>query len=157
MTRFAAAAAVAFLAACMAGQDKAGMKQEHIILTADDVKWTDGPGSLPAGAKMSVLEGDPTQDGFFTMRIKVPAGYKVPPHWHPAYERVTVLSGRFHIGLGESFDESKTRALGPGGFFSFPPKTAHFAMTSEETVVQLSTIGPWQLTYVNPADDPRKK
>jgi quercetin dioxygenase-like cupin family protein len=106
---------------------------------------------------MAVLEGDPKKEGLFVMRLKVPAGYRVPPHWHGGDERLTVLSGKFCIGLGDKFDETKTRALGPGGYFSFPPKTNHFAHTTEETVVQLATLGPWTLTYVNPKDDPRNK
>ena len=135
--------------------DKA--KQEHTILTADDVKWGEGPPSLPPGAKAAVLDGDPKKEGYFAMRLKVPAGYKIPPHWHPGHERLTVISGAFHLGLGEKFDESKAKKLTPGSYFSLPPKTAHFAMTSEETVVQIASMGPWSLTYINPADDPRGK
>ena len=135
--------------------DKA--KQEHTILTADDVKWGDGPPSLPPGAKAAVMDGDPKKEGYFAMRLKVPAGYKIPPHWHPGYERLTVISGAFHLGLGEKFDETKARKLTAGSYFSLPPKTAHFALTSEETVIQLASMGPWSLTYVNPGDDPRSK
>jgi hypothetical protein len=132
-------------------------KQEHTILTPDDIKWGDAPASLPPGAKAAVLDGDPKKEGFFCMRLKVPAGYKLAPHWHDGTERVTVLSGKFHVGLGDTFDESKMKALGAGGYTSLPPKTHHYAMTSEESVIQLTTIGPWTLTYLNPADDPRKK
>jgi quercetin dioxygenase-like cupin family protein len=138
-------------------QDEAKAKPEHLILTADDLQWADAPPSLPTGAKLAKLEGDPAKEGFFTMRLKLPAGYKIPPHWHPGYERVTVVSGIFNLGLGESFDESKTKVLPAGSYVSLPSKTAHFAMTTKETVLQLTTIGPWGLTYVNPADDPRQK
>jgi quercetin dioxygenase-like cupin family protein len=149
------------LAACIAAlaiaQDDAKAKREHIILTTDDVKWVDAPPSIPPGAQAAVLDGDPKKEGFFVMRLKLPAGYKIAPHWHPGDERVTVLSGTFKIGLGDTFDESKMKSLPAGGYFSFPPKSTHFATASEETVIQLSTIGPWSLTYVNPADDPRNK
>jgi quercetin dioxygenase-like cupin family protein len=93
----------------------------------------------------------------FTIRIKVPANYRVPPHWHPAVERVTVLSGTFNMGLGEKFDEKKIMAVGPGDMMIMQPKTNHFAWTDKETVLQLNGTGPWGITYVNPEDDPRKK
>ena len=143
------------LASLLVAQDGDKAKQEHTILTAEDVKWGDGPATLPPGAKAAVLDGDPKKEGVFTMRLKVPGGYKVPPHWHGGYERLTVVSGAFHLGLGEKFDESKARKLPAGAYFSLPPKTAHFAYTTEETVVQISTMGPWTLTYVDPKDDPR--
>jgi len=150
----AALVAVVALGALVVAQDTA--KKEHIIVTPDDIKWGDAPSSLPPGAKAAVLEGDPKKEGYFCMRLKLPAGYKIPAHWHPGEERVTVISGKFNVGLGDTLDESKTKALPPGGYFSFPAKTNHFAIIGEETVVQLSTLGPWGLTYVNPDDDPRK-
>ena len=146
---------LALLALASLLQDAEKARPEHTILTAEDVKWSDGPPSLPPGAKAAVLDGDPKKDGFFTLRLKVPAGYKVPPHWHGGYERLTVISGVFHLGLGESFDEAKARKLPAGAYFSLPPKTAHYAYASEETVVQISTMGPWTLTYVDPKSDPR--
>ncbi len=154
------AAVLAVLAAggiAMGLQEDSKAKKEHTILTAEDVKWGDAPPILPPGAKAAVLDGDPKKEGIFTMRLKLPSGYKVAPHWHPVDERLTVISGAFHLGLGEKADESKARKLPAGGFFSLPPRTAHFAFTSEETVVQISTMGPWSLTYVNPADDPSRK
>ena len=154
----AATAVLAIVAAFAAvAQDEAKAKKEHVILAPDDIKWGDAPPILPAGAKAALLDGDPKKEGYFVMRLKLPAGYKVAPHWHPGYERLTVISGKFHLGLGEKADESKMKALPAGGFFSLPPKTAHYAMTSEETVVQINTDGPWALNYVNPSDDPSKK
>jgi quercetin dioxygenase-like cupin family protein len=132
-------------------------KRDHTILTAGDVKWGDAPPVLPTGAKAAVLDGDPKREGVFVMRLKFPAGYKIAPHWHPVDERVTVISGSFHLGLGEKFDETQARKLPAGGFFSLPPKTAHFGFCPEETVIQICTTGPWNLVYVNPDDDPRKK
>jgi len=113
--------------------------------------------TLPPGAQIAVLEGDPTQEGYFTMRIKMPDGYRVPPHWHPKQERVTVLSGVLNLGTGDMFDAKKAKALQPGTYSSMPPKMTHFAWMTGETVLQLSTLGPWTINYVNAEDDPRKK
>ena len=136
--------------------EKAGEHQpDHIILVPTDFTWMDGPASLPKGVKSAVVEGDPTKAGPFTMRLKFPANYKVPPHWHPALEHVTVISGSFHMGLGEVFDESKATKLPIGGFAVMAIGTRHFAFTKEEATIQLHGIGPWGITYVNPADDPR--
>jgi quercetin dioxygenase-like cupin family protein len=113
--------------------------------------------SLPPGAQVAVLEGDPSKEGFFTMRIKMPDGYRVPAHWHPKQERITVLSGILNLGSGDTFDEKKAKALSPGTYSSMPPKMTHFAWMTGETILQVSSLGPWTITYVNPADDPRKK
>lgn len=113
--------------------------------------------SLPPGAMVAVLEGDPARKGFFAMRIKMPDGYRVPPHWHSMRERVTVLSGILNLGTGDTFDAKATRALAAGTYSSMPPGMRHFAWMKGETVLQLTTLGPWTVTYVDPADDPRKK
>jgi quercetin dioxygenase-like cupin family protein len=138
------------------GQDGSKPRTDHTIVTPDDVKWGDAPASVPPGAKAALLDGDPSKPGVFVLRLKLPAGYKMPPHWHPVDERVTVVSGKLKLGLGDNFDADKTRALGPGSFYSLPPKTSHFSVAAEETVMQISTIGPWSLNYVHPEDDPRK-
>jgi len=137
--------------------EHSGVQSVHVMVTPGDVQWTDGPASLPAGSKAAVIEGDPKNPGLFTMRVKLPANYKIPAHWHPADEHVTVISGTFNMGLGEKFDTSKGKALSVGSFAVMPAKTTHFAFTKEESVIQLHGIGPWTITYVNPADDPRKK
>jgi quercetin dioxygenase-like cupin family protein len=129
----------------------------HVMVTPGDLKWTDGPPSLAAGSKAAVIEGDPKNPGLFTMRLKLPANYKIPPHWHPADEHVTVISGTFNMGLGDTFDESKGNALPVGSFAVMPAKANHFAFTKDETVIQLHGMGPWSITYVNPKDDPRMK
>jgi quercetin dioxygenase-like cupin family protein len=134
----------------------AGEHKGHVMFTPADVPWADVP-SLPAGAKLAVLEGPLTEAVPFTFRLKLPANYKVPPHWHPAVERITVLSGTFNLGVGDTFDQAKTTALPAGSISIMEPKMHHFAWTGEETVVQLSGMGPWGITYVNPADDPRKQ
>jgi len=130
---------------------------DHGVFAPDAIQWQDGPKSLPAGAKVAVLEGDPAKEGPFTMRLSVPAGYKVPPHWHPAVEHVTVVSGTFNIGMGEMFDQSKGNKMVAGTFGFMAPQMKHFAWADEPTVIQLHGVGPWQINYVNPADDPRKK
>ncbi len=128
----------------------------HAMVTPDDIKWGPAPASLPAGAQATVLEGDPAKAGAFTLRIKMPAGYKVPPHFHPADEHVTVLQGSFYMGLGEKFDESNASRLSVGSFAMMKTGQRHFAFTGNtETIVQLHGIGPWGITYVNPKDDPR--
>jgi hypothetical protein len=90
-------------------------------------------------------------------RLKFPANYKVPPHWHPGIEHVTIISGTLHMGIGDVFDQTKTRALMPGSVAIMQPRTHHFVWTAEETIGQVHSIGPWSVTYVNPADDPMKK
>src|SRR5688500_2811177 len=91
-----------------------------------DIVWKDGPPSLPAGAKLAVLEGDPSKEGFFTMRLRLPDGYKIPPHWHPKVEHVTVISGTFNVGMGERFDQTTTRAMPAGTFGHWPAEMRHF-------------------------------
>ena len=129
---------------------------DHKILTPQEVKWSPGPASIPKGAEAAVLYGDPSKDGPFAMRLKMPSGYKIPPHSHPKPEVVTVISGTFRIGMGDKADASKLKALPAGGFFAFAPGMNHFAEAEGETVVQLNSTGPWGLTYVNAQDDPRK-
>ena len=131
--------------------------EHHKILMPQDVKWSPGPASIPKGAEVSVLFGDPSKEGLFAMRLKMPKGYQIAPHSHPKPEVVTVISGTFRIGMGETADPSKAQALPAGGFFAFPPGMTHFASTDEDTVVQLNSTGPWSLNYVNPKDDPRQK
>jgi quercetin dioxygenase-like cupin family protein len=128
----------------------------HMVVTPDTLKWAEPP-VLP-GARLAVVQGDPSKEGLFVYRLKLPAGYKVPPHLHKASENVTVLSGVFYIGLGEKFDQGSGQELPVGGFVSVPPKHPHYAWAGpQETVVQVHGVGPTDLTFVNPADDPRKK
>ncbi len=128
---------------------------DHAALTPADMKWGDGPPSLPAGAKLAVLEGDPGKAQAFTVRLRVPDGYQVAPHWHPTTEHVTVISGTFHIGMGDKLDQTSGTALGPGSFGFMGPKMHHYAWFTGESEIQIHGIGPFALNYVNPADDPR--
>jgi quercetin dioxygenase-like cupin family protein len=129
---------------------------EHKVTTPADLKWVDVPPQIPKGAKVAALYGDLTKPGLFIVRLKFPANYKIPPHWHPTDENVTVLSGAFAVGMGDKLDPA-AKALSPGTFISMPAKMHHFALTKEETVVELSAMGPFAITYVNPADDPSKQ
>jgi quercetin dioxygenase-like cupin family protein len=127
----------------------------HQIIRPEELKWQNGPPSLPPGAQSVVLEGDPEKRGFFATRLKLPAGYSIPPHIHPNIERITVISGKFNLGMGETFDKSRGQALPAGTYLFMQPGMQHFAWADEETIVQLTTIGPWKIKYVNPTDDPR--
>lgn len=128
---------------------------EHKMFAPADLKWGDAPPSLPAGGQMAVLDGDPTKNGSFTVRLKTADGYKIQPHTHPTAERVTVISGVIHLGMGDKFDQAATRELAAGSFAVLPPGMTHFVWTTGETVVQIHSEGPFEIKYVNPADDPR--
>ena len=121
------------------------------------IKWQAGPDSLPKGAMFAVLEGDPSKEGPFVFRVKVPDGYRVPPHTHPKTERVTVISGCFNIGMGDKFDESATQEMRAGAYGYWQAGMKHFVWAKGETVLQFHGMGPWSIQYVNPDDDPRKK
>jgi quercetin dioxygenase-like cupin family protein len=132
-------------------------EQSHTIITPNDVKWGPAPPSLPSGAQIAVLSGDPSKAEPFTIRLKAPDGYKIMPHWHPTDENVTVLEGTFVMGTGEKFDEAAAHAMPAGSFVRMPKGTRHYAMAKGQTVVQVHAVGPFVINYVNPNDDPRKQ
>ena len=119
------------------------------------IEWKPGPAAIPPGAKMAVLEGDPTKEGPFVVRFQFPEGYHIPPHTHPKTERVTVISGALYLATGESLDRNSARKLPAGSFGYWPAGMKHTAWSEGETIIQLHGVGPWQINYVNPADDPR--
>ncbi len=121
-----------------------------------DIKWKDGPASLRKGAKLAVLEGDPSKEGPFVMRVMLPDGYRLSPHTHPKPERVTVISGVFNLGMGSKFDVKNTKAMPAGTFGVWAPGMKHYVWIEGETVVQFRGIGPWVIECVDPNDDPRK-
>jgi len=127
------------------------------IVTPDSIKWADPPPVLSPGAQLAVVSGNPAGTGNYVVRLKMPDGYKIMPHWHPTQENVTVLSGEFHVGMGDKFDESGMRPLAPGSFAAVPPHMHHYAVAKGETIVQVHGTGPFKLVYVNPSDDPSKK
>src|SRR5688572_16113025 len=106
------------------------------IITPSQIKWLKGPDSLPPGVKVAVLEGNPEQEGPFTIRLKTPANYKIPPHWHPNTEHITILSGGMNIGMGDKFDLKKSTHVPVGGYFYMEPKMHHFAYTKTPTIIQ---------------------
>ena len=127
----------------------------HIMLAPSELIWTDLP-SLP-GVKIAVIEGPLNQTVPVMFRLKFPANFKVPPHWHPGIEHITIISGTLHMGIGDVFETSKTRGLTPGSVSIMQPGTHHYVWTNEETIGQVHSIGPWSVNYVNPADDPARK
>ena len=126
----------------------------HASASQNDIKWGPAPAVFPPGAEFAVMQGDPSKAEPFTVRLRFPNGYKIPAHTHPTVENVTVLSGTFMAGMGPKFDESALKALGRDDFASLPAEHPHYAMARGLTVVQVHAIGPFALTYVNPADTP---
>ncbi len=136
----------------------AAVLKEHIMVMPSEVQWADCPPNIPPGAQCASIEGDRSAPNvLFTYRLKMPDNYRIAPHFHPADEHLTVISGTFKMGLGEKFDEKSMSPMVAGSFMVMPKGAPHYAMTQGETVLQVHAIGPWGLTYVNPADDPRKK
>ncbi len=125
--------------------------------TPDQVPWKDGPPSLPSGSRFAVLEGNPSRQGYFAMRLELPDGYRIPPHWHPNFERLTIISGTFHLGMGEQFEQGGGMSLPAGSYAFMRPGMRHFAWAEGDTVIQVATLGPWAINYVDPATDPRRK
>jgi quercetin dioxygenase-like cupin family protein len=119
--------------------------------------WGPAPAVLPPGAEIAVLEGDPSKTEPFTVRLRLPNGYKIPPHTHPTTENVTVISGTFLAGMGGQFVDTQMQSLEVGDFASIPGNHAHYAMARGTTVVQVHALGPFALTYVNPADTPKAR
>ena len=128
----------------------------HVVVPADRVQWGPAPPVLPAGAQIAVLEGNPSEKGPVTLRLRLPANYKIPAHWHSMTERVTVLSGTFHVGMGDKLDRQASQTLEAGGFVSLPASMHHFAWTTTLAVVQINLEGPFDIFYVNPADNPQQ-
>jgi len=127
----------------------------NVLSTPKDLKWGDPPPVFEKGAQFTLISGDPSKEGLYVVRLKMPPGYKINPHWHPTDEHVTVLAGSFLVGMGETFDKASMKELPPGGYVLLPAQMRHFAMAGKkETIVQVHGMGPFQLTYVNPADDP---
>ena len=124
---------------------------------ASQLEWAPAPNFVPEGAQITVLSGDPSNDGPYVVRLKMPAGYKIPAHNHPTTEMVTVISGDFHLGMGDKLDEEKSMLLTAGGYAEAPAQMNHYAWASSPTIVQVHGQGPFAITYVNPADDPRSK
>jgi len=146
---------VALVLGLTAGVVPAFMQSSHVVVPADKVQWGPAPPHLPAGAQLAVLEGKPSEKGPVTLRLKFPANYSIPAHWHSMTERVTVLSGALHVGMGNKLDRQASQTLEAGGFVALPAKMNHFAWTASPTIVQISLEGPFDIFYVDPADHPQ--
>ncbi|MGB7729240.1 MAG: cupin domain-containing protein [Candidatus Acidiferrum sp.] len=131
---------------------------EKNAFTPDTMPYGPAPAFVPAGAQLAVLEGNPgAASGDYTVRLKMPDGYRIAPHWHPNRENVTIVSGTFKVGMGDQFEEDKMATFPAGSFAYLDPSMHHFAMASGEVVVQVHGQSPLQFNYVNPNDDPSKK
>ncbi|HZP14145.1 MAG TPA: cupin domain-containing protein [Nevskiaceae bacterium] len=148
--------ASAFVAASLLPAQSASAAGEPQFVNAADIKWGNPPPGLPQQAKFAVLMGDPGKEGPFVVRLKMPAGYKVPAHWHSIDEIVTVISGTLYLGMGDKLDESQGHELKAGGFHSIAAKTHHYAYSKKGAVVQVHGSGPFDIHYINPDDDPSK-
>lgn len=120
-----------------------------------ELKWGPAPPFFVKGAQFAVLQGDPSAEGVYTVRLEMPAGYFIAPHFHPTDEHVTVVSGALRLGMGDVEDSTKAMTLKAGGFVTAGANMHHFARAMEPTVVQVHGMGPFAITYVNPKDDPR--
>ena len=132
-------------------------KPPHVVVAPSELKWGDPPPVFEKGASFALVAGDPSKSGLYAVRLKMPAGYKIAPHWHPTDEHVTVISGSFALGMGEKFDEKSMKTLPQGGYAIAPANMRHYAMATTDAIVQVDGQGPFMLTYVNPADDPSKR
>jgi quercetin dioxygenase-like cupin family protein len=148
---------LAVIAALVTGTSAQAPKSAHVLMPADQIKWGPPPPVFEKGATFAVMSGDPGKTGMFVVRLKMPAGYQIKPHWHPTDEHVTVISGTFAVGMGDKIDKTGLKALPAGGYVLLPAEMRHYAMATVETVVEVSGLGPFQLNYVNPADDPSKR
>jgi hypothetical protein len=145
------------LAAAIACLVSPAFGEDSMIMNKADIRWGDVPPSLPKGAKIAVLYGDPGKAGQFTLRLQMPAGYKIAPHWHSKDENLTLISGEMYLGMGEKMDRAKATALKAAGYHYLPAKTSHYAFTRDKmTVIQVSGEGPFDIHWINPADDPMK-
>ena len=128
-----------------------------VMAQAPELTWGPAPAIFPAGAKMAVLQGDPGKAALFTVRLDLPDGYKIAPHFHPTAEYITVIKGTFLLGMGDKLDAAHATKLPTGAFSTVDANMHHFAIAKDRTIVQVNSMGPFVLTYVNPADDPTKK
>jgi hypothetical protein len=150
----AASAGAAFLASSIAVA--ADMAMGSMYMNTKEMKWGDVPPTLPRGAKITVLSGDPGKPGPFVARLQVPASYKIAPHYHSTDEDLTVISGTFYLGEGDKMEMKGAHAMTAGGFHHLPAKTHHYAYSKGPTVVQINAVGPFDIVYVDPKDDPSK-
>ena len=148
---------VLIIAATLVAQSSVVAADTPLVRSAKEVKWGAPPPVFPPGAKFAVIAGDPATTGLVTVRFEMPAGYKIPPHFHPTDEHVTVLKGSFSLGMGDVIDEAHALTLSPGGYAVAMANMHHYAYTTTGATIQVHMQGPFAITYVNPADDPGQK
>jgi len=144
-------------ALCIALTQPQASELHHTVVSADSIKWGPAPPSLPPGAQAAILLGSPAKEGPFVLSLKFPAGFTVPPHRHSKDEYVTVIAGAFAIASGEKVDRQSLKPLPPASFVHLPAGMPHYAVVEVETIVQINGVGPFDVTYVDPKDDPRKR
>lgn len=127
----------------------------HTVVSSESIAWGAAPPSLPPGAQAAILLGHPAKEGPFVLRLKFPSGFTVPPHRHSKDEMVTVIAGRFGVGSGEKIDRQPANILPVASFVHLPAGMPHFAWADGETIVQINGVGPFDVKYVDPRDDPR--
>ena len=152
LTRYGLMLVLCVLSGVTASQDPG-----HVMVLADDITWGPASPKLPPGAQVAVLVGDPSIPGeLYVFRAKLPDGYSVPPHWHPMDENVTVIEGMFTLGFGERVDEAAMRELPAGSYVTLPKEEPHYNRMRGETILQFHGIGPYDIVYVDPDDDPSR-
>jgi quercetin dioxygenase-like cupin family protein len=142
-------AAVIAIAGATYGQEKSTADGNHGILRSADLKWT----PIIKGCDLARVNGDSSVEGApFVLRLRCAAGTKIPAHWHPTDENVTVLQGTFQVGMGEKFDATKLETMSSGNFVSMPKEMRHFALSKTATIVQVNAIGPFEVNWVDPSE-----
>ena len=125
------------------------------VFSQDKLEWKAGPPELPRGAEVAMLFGDPMQGGPYILRMRAPKGYKIGPHKHSGMETMTVLSGAVRYGQGAKLEPNAEKTLAAGGFAATPAEAGHWVNFEDDTVIQVTGVGPWNITYLDPRDDPR--
>jgi anti-sigma factor ChrR (cupin superfamily) len=154
-TMWIAMAAIAVASAARA-DEQMKTRAAAVYINAKDLKWSDAPPDLPKGMQIGVLYGDPFKPGHYAMRLKMPDGYKIPPHWHTQDEQLTILEGAFVLHMGDTM-KAEAHTLDVGGYHFLPGKMHHAAEVKGETIVQLQGMGPFDIHYLNPSDNPNPK
>jgi quercetin dioxygenase-like cupin family protein len=134
-----------------------GGEAHHTVVPGDAITWGPAPPSLPPGAQAAALMGSPAKEGPFVLRLKFPAGFVIPPHRHSKDEFITVISGGLAMAAGEKVDRAAVKPLPAGSFVHLPAGMPHYAWVDGETVVQINGMGPFDVKYLDPKDDPRNK
>jgi quercetin dioxygenase-like cupin family protein len=150
-------AALLASAVSLSAQPAPPKPESPIGFTPESVVWKDAPPTMPAGSKMAVLEGDPHDDGMFTMRVRVPGGAAIPPHWHPRQERVTILAGAVDLGFGSVANAGAVTRYRAGSFYVNPPRVMHYLFFPEATEMQMTGVGPWELLTTDISEQPGAK